>query len=299
MAVLDELSSAITDVAERVGPAVVGLGRGWGRGTGVVIAPDLVLTNAHNLRGEEVTVVAGGKPLPGTVAGVDPDGDIAVIRADLGDVEPIAWAESADERAIGTPVFALADPGGRGLRVTLGFVASSGRSFRGPRGRRVRGAIEHTAPLPRGSSGGPLVNAAGELIGINTVRLDGGLILALPTDASLKERVDALSRGESTGTPRLGIALAPPHLSRRLRRSVGLPDRDGLLVRGVEEGGPADRAGIERGDLVIAADGSPIARIDDIHAALDGAEDGRLKLTLLRGTDEREAAVEFAAEATR
>lgn len=297
MAVLDELSSAISGVAERVGPSVVGLGRGWGRGSGVVIAPNLVLTNAHNLRGEEVTVVADGKSLAGTVAGVDPDGDVAVIRADLGDIEPIAWAASVDEHDIGTPVIALADPGGRGLRATLGFVSSSGRSFRGPRGRRVRGAIEHSAPLPRGSSGGPLVNAGGELIGINTVRLDGGLILALPTDASLRERVDALARGESTGTPRLGIALAPPHLSRKLRRSVGLPDRDGLLVRGVEEGSPADRAGIERGDLVVEANGSPTARIDDIHAALDSADDGLLRLTVVHGTDEREVTVDLAGAA--
>ena len=97
-------------------------------------------------------------------------------------------------RAIGTPVVALANPGGRGLRATLGFVASAGRSFRGPRGRRIGGAIEHTAPLPRGSVGGPLVDLDGRLLGINAMRLDGGLILAVPATARGPRPRRALAR---------------------------------------------------------------------------------------------------------
>ena len=102
------------------------------------------------------------------------------------------------------PCVALANPGGRGLRATLGFVSSGGRSFRGPRGRRIRGAIEHTAPLPRGSSGGPLVDPDGNLLGINSIRLDGGLILAVPAGAAVKERVlrprARRGRGARTGS---------------------------------------------------------------------------------------------------
>src|SRR4051812_22459256 len=297
MSVLAEISGSIASVAEGVGPSVVGLGRGWGRGSGVVVSDGLVLTNAHNLRDEEVTVTfADGRREAGTVAGADVDADIAVIAVDTGDAPAIEWAEQAAP-PIGTVVVALADPGGRGLRATLGFVASTGRSFRGPRGRRIRGTIEHTAPLPRGSSGGPLVDADGRLVGINAVRMDGGLILALPADESLKRRVDALGRGEAPRRARLGVAIAPPHVARRLRRSVGLPDVDGLLVRGVEDDSPAAAAGIERGDLIVSAGGSPTKRLDDIHAALDTEAD-QIELTLVRGTDERQVTVTLAAAET-
>ena len=197
-------------------------------------------------------------------------------------------------RAIGRAVLALANPGGRGLRVTPGFVSSGARSFRGPRGRRISGAIEHTAPLPRGSSGGPLIDAAGQLLGINAVRVDGGLILAIPADAALRERVEALGRGEAPQRVRLGVAIAPPRVARRLRRAVGLPERDGLLVRAVEEGSPAERAGIERGDLIVAAGGRELERVDALYEALDGARaDGKLELTVVRGTDERTVTVTF------
>jgi serine protease Do len=292
MSVLAELSGSIASAAERVGPSVVGLGRGWGRGSGVVVGDGLVLTNAHNLRDEEVTVTfADGRQETGTVAGADVDADIAVIAVDTADAPAVEWAEEAAP-AVGTIVYALADPGGRGLRTTLGFVASTGRSFRGPRGRRIRGTIEHTAPLPRGSSGGPLVDADGRLVGINAVRMDGGLILALPADESLKRRVDALGRGEAPRRARLGVAIAPPHVARRLRRSVGLPDVEGLLVRGVEDDSPASAAGVERGDLIVAAGGKPVKSLDEIHAALDTDAD-QLELTLVRGTEERKVTIEL------
>jgi serine protease Do len=295
MAVLDETSAAIGDAATRFGPAVVGLGRGWGVGSGVVIAPGRVLTNAHNLRHDEVTVsFADGRRASGRVTGTDPDLDVAVIDADTGDVEPLQWADSDAEPEIGTAVLALGNPGGRGLRVTLGFVSSAARSFRGPRGRRIAGAIEHTAPLPRGSSGGPLTDLDGRLLGLNTVRVDGGLILAIPTDAQLRERVEALARGEAPKRARLGVAIAPPRVARRLRRAVGLPEREGVLVRAVEEGSAADRAGIERGDLIVAAGEHSIERIDALYEALDEARsDSQLELTVVRGTDERKVPVTF------
>jgi serine protease Do len=285
--VLEALQRAVNEAAEKVGPAVVGLGRGWGRGSGVVIAPGQVLTVAHVLRGDEVAVaVAAGDVREGRVLGADPDLDVAVIGVDTGDAPAIAW-DPGEGPAPGAPVFALANPGGRGLRTTFGLVSATGRGFRGPRGRRVAGSIEHTAPLPRGSSGGPLVDLAGNLLGLNAVRRDGGFILALPADAALRRRADELARGEAAERPRLGVALAPPRVARRMRAAVGLDDRDGLLVRGVVDGSPAASAGLQRGDLLVRAGDRPLVSMDDLFDALDSAGD-TLTVGLLRGTEERD-----------
>ena len=214
-----------------------------------------------------------------------------MIAVDTGAVEPVEPGAAGDLEP-GAVVFALANPGGRGLRTTLGLVSATERGFRGPRGRRFRGGIEHTALLPRGSSGGPLVDVEGRLVGINTVRGAGGLILALAADADFAERVESLARGESISRPRLGVAIAPARVARRLRRAVGLPERDGLLVHGVEGGGPAGEAGIEKGDLLVAADGTELARVDDLRTALSkaGAE---LRLTAVRGVEERDVVVKL------
>ena len=293
---ISDLQQTVERVVGDVGPSVVGLGRGWRFGSGIVVEPGKVLTSAHNLRRDEITVTFGdGRQATATVAGTDVDGDVAVLAVDTGGTKPVEWAE--DGAALGTPIFALANPGGRGMRVSFGMVSSTGRSFRGPRGRRVAGAIEHTAPLPRGSSGGPVVDARGRLLGINTLRLEGGLILALAADSDLRTRVDALARGESRPRVTLGIYVAPPRAARRLRRAVGLPERDGVLVRGVEDGTPAARAGLERGDLIVAAGGTPLTRLDDLYAAIDSlpAETGTLELSLVRGTDERTVTVTLAS----
>jgi S1-C subfamily serine protease len=297
MASFTTTQEALGRLAAEVGPAVVGLGRGWGHGSGVVIAPDTVLTAAHAVRGDEVAVVLGGERRSGRVLGADPDLDVAVLRVPTGEVAPIHWepAGDGDGPGIGTAVAALANPGGRGLRVTPGFVSSARRGFRGPRGRRIQGGIEHTAPLPRGSSGGPLVDLEGRLLGINAIRLEGGLILAVPADRLLKERVDALARGEAPERARLGVAVAPPRVARRLRRAVGLDEREGVLVRAVEEGSPAERAGLARGDLVIAAGGRPVDSIDVLYEALDAAGPDRpLVLDTVRGDQERAVEVAFS-----
>ena len=295
---LDSVQSAIAAGAERVGPSVVGLGRGWGLGSGVVIAEGHVLTSAHNIRRDEATVAfADGRRERAEVAATDPDLDLAVLDVDTGDARPIEW-EPGDRPAIGAPVIALANPGGRGLRVTLGFVSSGERSFRGPRGRRIRGAIEHTAPLPRGSSGGPLVDIDGRLLGLNALRLEGGLILAVSATAAVKERALGMARGEASTRARLGVAVAPPRLARRMRRAVGLPEREGLLVRAVEEGGPADSAGIERGDLLVAAAGRELTGVDTLYEVLDEVSPGdTIDLTVVRGTDERTVTAQFTTEA--
>lgn len=294
MAALDSMQEAIAATAERVGPSVVGLGRGWGLGSGVIIGEGRVLTSAHNLRREEATVIfADERRERAEVLATDSDLDLAVLGADTGDFPSITW-EPGERPGLGAPVLALANPGGRGLRVTLGFVSSAERSFRGPRGRRISGAIEHTAVLPRGSSGGPLVDAEGRLLGLNALRLEGGLILALPATEAVKERTLAMTRGEAAAGLRLGVAVAPPRVARRMRRAVGLPEREGLLVRAVEAGGPAGSAGVERGDLLVAAAGRELAGVDSLYEVLDGLSPGdTLDLTVLRGAEERTVTARF------
>ena len=295
MTALEELSGAIRAVNEAAGSAVVGIGRGI-RGSGVVVADGRVLTNAHNLRGDEVTVTfRDGRSTRGTVRGVDPDGDLAVVDVDTSGATALAWSDG--EPSIGDLVFGLAATGAGPARVTAGFVSSVERTFRGPGGSRIGGSIEHTAPLAPGSSGGPLVDAAGRLVAVNTNRVGEGVYLARPADAALRERVEALGRGESVERPRLGIAIAPPHVARRLRASVGLSDRAGLLVRGVEDGSPAARAGIREGDLLVEAAGKALDNPDTLPEVL--AESGLpIELKIVRGDEERTVSVGGSTDAS-
>jgi serine protease Do len=256
----------------------------------VVIAQDRVVTNAHNVDEDGATVLIGGEAIEARLVGVDADGDIAVLEVATGATPALAPGAEVAPR-IGTPVIALGRAADGGIRATVGFVSAIDRAFRGPRGRRVSGAIEHTAPLAPGSSGGPVVGLDGALLGINTNRLDNGFYLALPAYAGLAERVAALGRGDAPRRRRLGVGLAPAHAARRMRRAVGLPERDGVLVMSVEEGSAAAAAGITQGDLIVGAGGQPIRDADDLFEALAG--EGSLTLTLVRGAEER--TVEVAA----
>jgi serine protease Do len=293
MTIFDEIQAAIRQLAEGAGPSVVGIGQRWGVGSGVVLGDGRVLTNAHNVRGDQVTVTfADGRTADGSVAGHDIDADLAVINVDTGGAPAIPWA-SGTPAGVGTLVFALANPGGRGLRVTFGAVSGTERSFRGPRGRRITGSLEHTAPLLPGSSGGPVLDADGQLLGINTSRLGEGFYLAIPADEALRGRADALASGESTAPPRLGVAITPGRVARRMRRAVGLPDADGLLISQVTEDSPAARAGLEPGDLIVTAAGQAMTSVDDLFGALEAAQGGSLELRVVRGTDERTIQVAF------
>lgn len=293
MGAVEEFGAAISDVAARVGGSVVGVGPAWGLGSGVVVSEGRVLTNAHNAHAGELAVrFADGRTASGTVTAADVDGDLAVVAVDTADAPPIAWPEASASVQLGTPVVALANPGGQGLRATLGFVSATDRRFRGPRGRPISGAVEHTAPMAQGSSGGPLAALDGQLLGINTHRLGEGFYLAQPAGLALRERVDALARGETPRRRRLGVALAPDGAARRLRASVGLPERDGVLVHAVADDSPAADAGLRHGDLVVAAGGRDVARTDDLLAAVDAAGE-ELWLTLVRGTDPTEVRIVF------
>ena len=287
------LRDAATAAVDRAAPAVVRVGRHGGRGCGVVVAKDRVLTNAHNLRDRTTTVTfADGRSPQGEITAVDPDGDLAVLAVDTGSASPILWSEAA--AATGDVVFTAARTPGGDVRVTFGMVSGVERAFRGPRGRRVTGSLEHTAPLARGSSGSPVLDDEGRMVGLNTARLSEGLYLALPTDAELRERVDALMRGEAPQRLVLGVGIARAEVAAKLRASVGLPERDGLLVRSVEDGSPAARAGLLVGDLLTAAGGTELESVDDLHDALDAArESGTLVLHLVRGTEELDVTVTF------
>jgi serine protease Do len=294
VSVIEDLQAKIGEVAAACGPATIGVGRGSRFGSGTVIARGRVLTAAHNACGGELTATfADERTESAEVLGVDRDLGLALLEVETGETEPLTWASADAEVGIGTAVVALANPGGRGLRATLGFVAAASRSFRGPRGRQISGALEHTAALPRGSAGGPLLDADGRMLGINALRLEGGLIVALGPESGVRETVERLARGEDSGRPFLGVAVAPAHVARRMLSAVGLPERDGLLVRGVEDSSPAARAGLAPGDLIVAAASEEVDGIDALHRALDAAN-GALTLTVVRGADERQVQVELA-----
>jgi serine protease Do len=282
-------------IAAQVGASVVGLAHGARGGSGLIVEPGRVLTLARNLRGEEVTVTfAGGRSERGRLAGSDPDRGVALLEVPTGDAPAASWSEQSAP-PIGAQVFALADPAGRGLRVTAGAVASAPQSLRGPRGRMLEGLIEHTAPLPRGSGGGPLLDAEGRLLGLNAVRTQYGLILALPT-AALRGRLGQLATEEPASRRRLGVAIVPPRIARRLRRAVGLPERDGVLVRAVEPDSASARAGVERGDLIVSLSGHEVDSVDALFAALDETPLGAAAvLRVVRGVEERELEVVLGA----
>jgi S1-C subfamily serine protease len=278
-------TSTTATIASQVGPAVIGLRSGSRGGSGVIVAPGVAVTLARNIRQDELTVRIGESDQAARVTGCDSTVDLAVLTIEGPDLpEPIAWS-IGDDVTIGSVVYALADPAGRGLRVTSGTVSRAPSGLRGPSGRLIEGVIEHTAPLPRGSGGGPLVDAGGRILGLNAIRQDGGLIVAWPA-AALRDRAATLASGRATAPPRLGVALVSARQARRLRAAVGLEPIDGLLVRAVEPGGPADRAGIARGDVIVAIDGTAVSDPDPLYAALDTANRGDVALKIVRGSQE-------------
>jgi len=272
--VTKDLSTFIADSAKRFGPSVVGL-RGDARGTGIVIAEARVLTTVANLGGDQAEVVFDdGHSESASVTGLDRRRGVALLSVDTRGRVPLEFGTA--DHGIGTAVVALANPWGHALSAAPGFIAS----------RRERPAgLAHTAPCPRGAGGGPLVDAAGGLVGVNATRLAGGFVLAIATDAETRARVAALAAAEQRSDRTLGVAIAPAREARRLRRAVGLEQRDGLLVRAVAPDSPASRAGIQRGDMIVAVGVTPIATVDDLLAQLE-TDEAELAMTIVRGADE-------------
>jgi serine protease Do len=268
--------------------SVVSLGRGARRGSGLVIGDGRVVVLASALSGERVEVVlADGSRSSGELAGIDRHLGVALLRADTGGRPAADWSERPAE--VGDTVFALGDPGS-GLRVTEGGVSATPVSVRAREGAPVA-MIEHTAPIPRGAGGGPLADGDGGVIGVNALRGDPGFALAVPA-AAVRSAVDGILEGREP--VRLGVALASAAATRRMRSAVGLADRPGLLVRGVESGGAAERAGVRRGDLIVGLGDGDVAELDELLAALD-ANAGRdaVALRIARGSEDRELVVDL------
>src|SRR5436853_2976948 len=178
MSAIEELQQAAATVAERLGPATVAIGRDH-RGAGIVIGSGHVLTCAHNLRDRTTSVTfADGRVEQATVRGLDAEGDLVVLDVETGDSPTVEWA--GEGVALGQVVFGVARRDG--LRVTFGLVSGTDRTFRGPRGRRISGSVEHTAPLARGSTGGALADSQGRVVGVNTLRLGDRFALARSAD---------------------------------------------------------------------------------------------------------------------
>ncbi len=271
--------------------SVVALGRGARRGSGLVVGQDRVVTLRHSLVADRVETFLGDGPgREGRVAGVDRAVGVAVLEVETGDAPAAEWAGSLP--AIGTAVLALGNPG-TGLRITEGRVSAEPLTIRSRHGRPIE-VIEHTAPMPRGAGGGPLVDEHGSVLGLNALRGEPGFLLALPA-ATVRAAIErALEGREPT---RLGVALASPRAGRRMREAVGLPDRDGLLVRAVEEGGAAAHAGVLAGDLLIRLGDAELATLDDLYAALDAsAATKSVDLRLVRATEEVDLAVDLSGE---
>jgi serine protease Do len=288
---ITDFSQSIAGAVEAAGPSVVGVGRA---GSGVIVADGFVASNAHNVHEDVGIHFDDGTTVPARPAGVDIDGDLAVLAVATGN-RPALALEPQGAPSLGHLVIGLSRPGGRTLRAGVGFVSGNGISFGGPRGHVLTGAIEHSASMPHGSSGGPLLDTNGHVVGINTHREGEGFYLALPVTAELKARIDALSRGEVLQRPRLGVALASPRAARHLRQAVGLPPRDGLLVQSVAEGAPADRGGVRRGDLIISVCGRPTTTLEDLAQALEAAApEGSAQLGIVRGSDELTLSVSFS-----
>jgi serine protease Do len=291
---LQHIEQTIRGVGNDLGGSIVSIGRD-GRGSGFVIGADRVLTSAHNLRDATVSVTfADSRNEQGVVHGVDVDGDLAVINVPTGEAASLEFASVASE--LGTAVIALSR-GGHRSRATLGFVSGRDHSFRGPRGRIVRGSLEHTAPLARGSSGGPVVNTNGEVVGVNTHRIGDGFYLARAADDVLRARLADLLEGRSPTRRTIGIAIAPPEVAARLRKAVGLAERAGLLVRGLDDAGPAARAGVLVGDLVVSAGGTATTSIDELQSVLEALAADTIELGVVRGADELTITVSFVTPA--
>ena len=287
--ILAALSDVGTTLTTRLGPSVVAIGSD-GRGTGVVVGPDRVLTNAHHLRDRTTSVsFHDRRTVQGSVIGADPDGDLVVLSVPTDDLPPLEWAETVPP--IGTVVFGVARGGGD-LRVSFGLVSATGRSFHGPTRQRIDGAIEHSAPLARGSSGGPVVDGDGRMVAITTRRERSGFSLARPADEALRARVAELVAGRSVTRRAMGVVLASGAMADQLRASVGLAARPGLLIRAVAPGSAAASAGLAPGDLLVLADGVALVVPEDLQAILSSAGSS-VAFVVVRGDAERHVTVSF------
>jgi S1-C subfamily serine protease len=288
---LDAYSNVVVDVAERLRPAVVNLRSGRGRregsGSGVLFTPDgFLLTNHHVVQGNDrVRVRLGdGQELAGRVVGADPWTDLAVVQAESGALPHAELGDSAGLR-VGQLVVAIGSPYGFESTVTAGVVSALGRTLRSITGHLVDNVIQTDAALNPGNSGGPLVDARGRVIGINTAIIAPaqGICFAIPINMARHILPQLMQHGRVVhgylGLHARNIPLAPA-----LARRYELTGTGGVEVLSVEENGPADQAGLQEEDIIVALDEKATANVDDLHKQLTTLPVGvPATVTLLRG----------------
>ena len=303
---LDAYSRAVTGAVERVSPAVVNIevhqsaGRTRsgeprerrGGGSGFVFTPDgLILTNSHvvhDARRIEVTV-ADGRSMPATAIGDDPASDLAVVRVDEPGLAAAALGDSQQLR-VGQVVLAIGNPYGFQSTVTAGVVSALGRSLRSYSGRLIDDVIQTDAALNPGNSGGPLVDSAGRVVGVNTATIlpAQGICFAIGINTA-KFVASRLLRDGRIRRSYIGVSAQTVPIHRRVVRFYDLPKESGVVVLSSAENSPAQRAGVREGDVIVALEGHPVAGVDDLHRVLTEVRVGvGCSLTVLRRTEKLE-----------
>ena len=289
---LDAYSQIVAGVAEQLTPKVASLrvprrgsgGRGESLGSAVVFTADgFLLTNAHVV-GQATGGTAAfwdGTTAPFTVVGADPLSDLAVVRA-TGDTPPPAVLGEADGLVVGQLVVAVGNPLGLAGSVTAGVVSALGRSMPAGQQRIIEDVIQTDAALNPGNSGGALADSRARVVGINTAVAGVGLGLAVPINDTTRRIVSALMHDGRVRRAYLGIAVAPAPVAPVWRSRLG-GRSTGLRVASVVAGGPADRAGLRTGDLLLTADGHEVATAQDLQRLMFAEAIGRrLGITVMR-----------------
>jgi len=303
---LDAYSAAVTSAAARITPSVVNVevfsAKGKrGGGSGFLFTPDgFVLTNSHVVAGAtsiDVTL-ADGTRCSASVVGNDPHTDLAVLRISAPNLTPAHLGDSDSIRP-GQLVIAVGNPLGFQATVTAGVVSALGRTMRAQSGRLIDSVIQTDAALNPGNSGGPLVNARGEVVGVNTAVIlpAQGICFAIAINTA-KFVAARLIRDGRIVRSYIGVAGQSAPLHRRVVRFYELPVESGVLVLGVEKESPAESAGLHEGDVVVAYGETPVSSIDDLHRILTEEQIGKAsELTVIRRTEKLAMPVVPAAAA--
>src|SRR5437762_11111902 len=269
---LDAYSEAVITASERVSPSVVKIevrqqARPGGSGSGFIFTPDgFILTNSHVVYGAnkiEVTL-PDGERYEADKIGEDPDTDLAVVRITAPNPNPARLGDSQSIR-VGQLVIAIGNPYGFQATVTSGVVSALGRSLRSQSGRLIDNVIQTDAALNPGNSGGPLVTSQGEVIGVNTAVIlpAQGICFAIAVNTA-KFVAARLIRDGKIRRSYIGVAGQNVPLPRRVVRFYNLPLETGVMVMSAEQGSPAEKAGLQQGDIVISYGSQPIGQIDDL-----------------------------------